>query len=78
MVLEVRTVVAHPVRLCDPQLDALQTAAVRGGALLGMDHAPTCGHQVHLTGPEAKLDELARATLGVSLKDIVNALPKNP
>jgi hypothetical protein len=33
---------------------------------------------VHLTGPEAKLDELARATLGVSLKDIVNALPKAP
>jgi len=31
---------------------------------------------VHLTGPESKLDELARATLGVSLKDIVNALPK--
>ena len=31
---------------------------------------------VHLTGPEAKLDELARATLGVGLKDIVNALPK--
>jgi hypothetical protein len=31
---------------------------------------------VHLTGPEAKLDELARATLGVSLKDSVNALPK--
>jgi hypothetical protein len=31
---------------------------------------------IHLRGPEAKLDALARATLGVGLKDIMNALPK--
>jgi len=31
---------------------------------------------VHLSGPEAKLDAIARATLGVGLKDIVSALPK--
>jgi hypothetical protein len=31
---------------------------------------------VHITGPEARLDELARATLGVSLKDITSALPR--
>jgi hypothetical protein len=32
---------------------------------------------IHLRGPEAKLDAIARATLGVGLKDIANALPKS-
>lgn len=31
---------------------------------------------IHITGPEAQLDALARATLGVSLQEIVTALPK--
>jgi len=31
---------------------------------------------VHLAGPEARLNELSRATLGVSLQEIVSALPK--
>ncbi len=33
---------------------------------------------VHVTGPEARLDELARAALGVSLQQITTALPKAP
>ena len=31
---------------------------------------------IHLSGPEKDLDAIARATLGVSLQDIVTALPK--
>ena len=57
VVLEAGVAVAEVVGLCDPELHALQRPAVGAGALLGVHHATTRGHQVHL----ARADELLRA-----------------
>jgi hypothetical protein len=46
-------------------------AALKPGKSLDHIH-----RTVHLSGPEPALDTVARATLGVSLQEIVSALPK--
>jgi hypothetical protein len=46
-------------------------AALKPGKVLDHIH-----RTVHLSGPEPALDAIARATLGVSLQEIVSALPK--
>jgi hypothetical protein len=47
-----------------------EAAALAPGARLGHIH-----RTIHLSGPEEKLDTVAHAALGVSLKEIRNALP---
>jgi hypothetical protein len=55
MVYEVRRLIARDVRLGDPQLDAVQHAAVARRRLLRMGHTAPGGHQVELPGADRLL-----------------------
>ena len=72
MVLEPGIAVPDLVGLRDPELHPLQRPAVGAGVLLGVDDAPSRGHQVHL----ARADQLLRAE-AVAVQDSALHQPRD-